>query len=78
LGRLRPTSYREVRRKLNAAGFDEISQKGSHVKFVKTIHGGTRVAIVPRHSQDIPPGTLRSILNQSGLTPDEFERLLPY
>jgi len=33
------------------------------------------VAIVPRHSANVPTGTLRSILNQAGLTPDEFERL---
>jgi predicted RNA binding protein YcfA (HicA-like mRNA interferase family) len=75
LGRLRPTSYRQIRRKLNAAGFSEIGQKGSHVKFVKTTTEGTRVAIVPRHSHDVPTGTLRSILNQAGLTPDEFESL---
>lgn len=30
---LRPLPYREVKRKLEAAGFAEISQKGSHVKF---------------------------------------------
>jgi predicted RNA binding protein YcfA (HicA-like mRNA interferase family) len=34
-----------------------------------------RIVIVPRHSTDVPQGTLRSILNQAGLTPDEFERL---
>lgn len=75
MARLKPTAYREVRRKLNAAGFTEISQKGSHVKFFKRTAAGTRVAIVPRHSKDIPLGTLRSILNQAGLRPDEFERL---
>jgi predicted RNA binding protein YcfA (HicA-like mRNA interferase family) len=75
LGRLKPTSYREVRRKLYAAGFTEISQKGSHVKFIHVTSEGTRIAIVPRHSYDVPLGTLRSILNQAGLTPDEFENL---
>jgi predicted RNA binding protein YcfA (HicA-like mRNA interferase family) len=67
--------FREVRRRLQAAGFVEISQRGSHVKFFKAASEGTRVAIVPRHSFDIPQGTLRSILNQAGLTPDEFEQL---
>ncbi|MDB5357729.1 MAG: addiction module toxin, HicA family [Phycisphaerales bacterium] len=75
MGRLKPTSYREVRRKLYVAGFIEISQKGSHVKFMKLTSEGTRIAIVPRHTYDIPLGTLRSILNQAGLTPDEFENL---
>ncbi len=53
----------------------EISQRGSHVKFLKSTPEGTRVAIVPRHTSDVPQGTLRSILNQAGLTPDEFEQL---
>lgn len=75
MGRLKPASYREVRRKLCAAGFTEISQKGSHVKFFKATSEGTRIAIVPRHSDDVPLGTLRSILNQAGLTPDEFAKL---
>lgn len=30
---------------------------------------------VPMHSKDIPEGTLRSILKQSGLTMDEFQSL---
>jgi predicted RNA binding protein YcfA (HicA-like mRNA interferase family) len=64
-----------VRRRLQVAGFVEISQRGSHVKFIKTTPEGTRVTVVPRHTYDIPQDTLRSILNQAGLTPDEFEKL---
>ncbi len=75
MARLRPCSYREVRRKLIAAGFIEIGQRGSHVKFLKSTSEGTRIAIVPRHSADVPLGTLRSILNQADLTPEQFENL---
>ncbi|MGD0387429.1 MAG: type II toxin-antitoxin system HicA family toxin [Tepidisphaeraceae bacterium] len=75
MARLRPLRYREICRKLQSAGFREISQRGSHVKFIKITDEGTRAAIVPRHSSDIPRGTLRSILNQAGLTPEEFEGL---
>lgn len=75
MGRLKPATYSVVRRKLSAAGFSEISQKGSHVKFIKVTPEGVRTAIVPHHSEDIPLGTLRSILNQAGLTPDEFAKL---
>jgi len=32
---LRPLPYRQVKRKLEAAGFMQVSQRGSHVKFVK-------------------------------------------
>jgi predicted RNA binding protein YcfA (HicA-like mRNA interferase family) len=68
-------AYREVRRRLQAAGFVEISQRGSHVKFIRTTPEATHVVIVPRHSVDVPVGTLRSILNQADLTPEDFEKL---
>ena len=32
---LSPLPYREVKRKLETAGFTEVSQRGSDVKFVK-------------------------------------------
>jgi predicted RNA binding protein YcfA (HicA-like mRNA interferase family) len=63
-----------VKRKLEAAGFVEISQKGSHVKLARTTGAETRTAIVPHH-REVRLGTLGSILRQAGLTPDEFERL---
>ena len=34
---LNPLSYREVKRKLEAAGFVEVSQKGSHVVTVQGV-----------------------------------------
>ena len=71
---LKPLPYREVKRKLEAAGFTEVSQKGSHVKFVQYTDEGTRTAIVPHH-REVTTGTLRSILRQTGLSPEEFEAL---
>jgi predicted RNA binding protein YcfA (HicA-like mRNA interferase family) len=71
---LRPLPYREVKLKLEAAGFTEVSQKGSHVKFAKRAEEGTRTAIVPCH-REVAVGTLRSIIRQAGIDPDEFERL---
>jgi predicted RNA binding protein YcfA (HicA-like mRNA interferase family) len=68
---LNPLSYREVKRKLEAAGFVEVSQKGSHVKFAKTTEEGTRTAIVPRY-REITIGTIGSILRQAGISADEF------
>jgi predicted RNA binding protein YcfA (HicA-like mRNA interferase family) len=58
---------------LVAAGFTEISQKGSHVKFAKVAGYGHPV-IVPKHDE-VRAGTLRSILLQANLTWDEFEAL---
>jgi predicted RNA binding protein YcfA (HicA-like mRNA interferase family) len=46
---LRPLPFREVKRKLEAAGFIEVSRKGSHVKFAKEAAEGTYTAIVPHH-----------------------------
>lgn len=71
---LRPLPYREVRRRLLAAGFSQATRKGSHVKFVRTDREGTRTVIVPDH-REIALGTLRSILRQAGLSADEFEAL---
>lgn len=71
---LRNLTFRDVRRRLLAAGFVEVAQTGSHVKFAKAIGGATRTAIVPRH-REVAVGTLRSILRQAGISPDEFERL---
>jgi len=69
-----PMPYREVTRKLRRAGFAEVSQRGSHVKFARYSEEGTRTTIVPRR-REVPIGTLRSILRQAGLSVGEFERL---
>lgn len=69
---LRPLPYREVERRLRASGFVRDSQRGSHVKFVKSTDEGLRTAIVPRRRKDIPVGTRGSILRQAGLNAAEF------
>ncbi|WP_193197018.1 type II toxin-antitoxin system HicA family toxin [Nostoc sp. MG11] len=71
---LKPLPYREVKRRLEAAGFEEVSQKGSHVKFAKSTDEGTRTAIVPRH-REVTIGTLSSILRQIGISVEEFDSL---
>lgn len=70
----RPLPYREVVRRLRAAGFSEYSQRGSHVKFVKMTPTGRVITTVPRH-REVQRGTLSSILRQAGLSVDEFENL---
>ncbi len=71
---MKPLPYREVRRKLEQAGFVEVSQKGSHVKFVREFEDEVWTVIVPCH-REVSPGTLRSILRQSGLSVDVFDDL---
>ena len=71
---LSPLSYRQVERRLRAAGFRPEATRGSHVKFVGETAEGTRVVIV-LHRREIAIGTLRSIVRQVGLTVAQFERL---
>lgn len=44
------------------------------MKLVKTGAEDLRTAIVPRH-REVTTGTLRSILRQAGLSPEEFAAL---
>jgi predicted RNA binding protein YcfA (HicA-like mRNA interferase family) len=71
---LKPLSYDEIYSKLRKIGFEVVKQKGSHVKFVKEDKKGKRVVIVPKH-KEIAVGTLRSILRQAGLTPEDFKKI---
>ena len=71
---LKPLPFREVRRRLLGAGFVEVSQEGSHVKFARTTDAKIHTTIVPRH-REVRMGTLRSILRQAGLSLDEWEAL---
>jgi predicted RNA binding protein YcfA (HicA-like mRNA interferase family) len=74
LGRLKPQSFREIKRRLEAGGFVETSQKGSHVKFVRTSGKVVDTAIVPR-KPEVPVGTIRSILSQAHISPDDWDQL---
>jgi len=74
LARLKPEPFREVKRRLQAADFVEVSQKGSHVKFVRRVDLVVDTVIVPQ-KHEIPVGTLHSILNQAHLEVEEWETL---
>ena len=71
---MKPLLFREVKRRLEAAGFVEAGQSGSHIKFAKTTEAGTRTATVPKH-REVSAGTLRSVLRQAGISSKEFEAL---
>ena len=71
---LRPLPYHEVRRRLIAAGFAEVGQRGSHVKVARQDPEGLRTAVVPHH-REVAIGTLRSIMRQAGMTIEDFESL---
>ena len=69
-GRFPVCSAKEVIRAIRQHGFVLVSQKGSHQKWR---HSNGRQVIVPLHgSKPIPIGTLKSIIEGSGLTADDF------
>ena len=74
MARLRALPFRNVKRRLEAAGFVEVSQKGSHVKFVPKQGQIVDTAIVPKKSE-VPVGTLRSILSQAHIDLDDWDEL---
>ena len=66
-------SAKEVLRILHKYHFDVVSQKGSHMKLRGVVGGKLQTVIVPNHKV-IATGTLSSIIRQSGLTKDDFDR----
>jgi predicted RNA binding protein YcfA (HicA-like mRNA interferase family) len=66
------TKPRQVVRALERVGFTLRKAKGSHRTYLK---GNLRVT-VPYHTTDIKPGTLASIIKQTGMTVEEFLKLL--
>lgn len=68
-------SARLVLKALQKAGFEIVSQRGSHIKLAKTQAGDVLTVIVPNH-KEIAIGTFLSILKQSGLSRQEMDKLL--
>jgi predicted RNA binding protein YcfA (HicA-like mRNA interferase family) len=59
------------------AGFAALRQRGSHLQLERVEPSGGRRRVTPSmHSGDVPPGTLRAILRESGLTEADLRRLL--
>jgi len=72
--RLPTLNTRQVIKALKRAGFIEDHQHGSHlylVHFERHLYTS-----VPIHPGDLPRGTVRAIIRQSGMTEDEFRELL--
>ncbi len=61
----------EAVRALRRLGFESIRQTGSH----HIMRRGGRTVVVPQH-KPIKPGTLRGMLDQAGVTLEEFTQSL--
>ncbi len=72
MGKLRVLSGREVCKILEAEGFSEVRQRGSHIVMQKRSGNTTTTVPVPDHSE-LKAGTLSSIIRQSGLARSLFE-----
>ena len=70
--RLKRVSAEATIKVLTQPGFVQIRQSGSHVILKKEIHGVVVGCVVPLHQGDLAIRTLRSILRQAGVTPEEF------
>ena len=71
MGRLSGFSYRKIVKKLKKFGFEFYRQAaGSHEIWhnEKT----KRFTTIPNHTGDMPEGTLRAILKQADITPNDF------
>ena len=62
-------SSRDIVKVIEKFDFNFISQKGSHAKY-KNAEG--RTIIVPMAKREIPVGTFKSIIKQSGINSKEF------
>ncbi|MGH9552881.1 MAG: type II toxin-antitoxin system HicA family toxin [Terriglobales bacterium] len=71
MGRLAGFRYREITRKLKSLGlrFDR-QAAGSHEIWFNPLTN--RYTTVPNHPGKMPEGTLRAILRQADIDPDEF------
>ena len=58
-------NVREILRILKDDGWEETSQRGSHIQLEHKTKKGK--VTVPNHSGDIGKGTMNSILKQAGL-----------
>lgn len=70
---MRPLQYREVIKKARKAGFIfRRATGGTHEIWWNEVEKKT--CVIPHH-KEIKPGTLKSIINQMGLTEQEFKKL---
>ena len=63
-------SAKDVVRVLRKHGFVMVSQRGSHQKWRHT--SGRQVIVAMHGSKPVPIGTLKSIVEGSGLTVEDF------
>jgi predicted RNA binding protein YcfA (HicA-like mRNA interferase family) len=69
--RLRRVSGQEAVRALERLGFVQVRRRGSHIVLKRQTPEGEVGCVVPLH-RELAIGTLRGILRQAKVTPEEF------
>ncbi len=73
MGRLAGFRYRDIVKRLKELGLQFDRQaRGSHEIWFNPITN--RYTTIPNHPGDMPEGTLRAILKQAGISPEDFLR----
>ena len=72
MSRLPALTSVKVIRALERAGFVFVRSRGSHRLYAR----GERIIIIPFHNKDLRKGTLKNIIQQSGLSIEEFTAFL--
>jgi predicted RNA binding protein YcfA (HicA-like mRNA interferase family) len=71
MGRLSGFKYREIIQRLRRQGFEfHRHAAGSHEIWLNPVT--KRYTTIPHHAGDMPEGTLRAILRQAGIEPNDF------
>jgi predicted RNA binding protein YcfA (HicA-like mRNA interferase family) len=71
MGRLAGFKYREIIKRLKKLGFAfDRHAAGSHEIWYNA--ATNRYTTIPNHAGDMPEGTLRAILKQANVAPEEF------
>ncbi len=65
----------KVIKALERAGFYVHHSSGSH-RILKSANDPTLRVVIPYHTKDLKTGTLAAIIKQTGMSVDEFRKLL--
>ncbi len=74
MSRLPNLNAKKIIRALKRAGFEDNGQEGSHCYFWNPL--SKRQTGVPMHSGDVKRNLMKEIIQQAGLSEDEFRKFL--
>jgi predicted RNA binding protein YcfA (HicA-like mRNA interferase family) len=72
--KLRPLSATEICKILKAHGFALVRQSGSHLILRRELAGGDSATVPVPNRREIPKGTLKAIIDLSGLDENLFRK----